>query len=269
MPFPSWPSTATVLACYYANVPIRKSTGFVVIPAIDLRGGRVVRLQEGDFDREQVFADDPVAVAAGFAAAGAEWVHVVDLDGARSGERRQAAAIGAVREALSSPTTNLEVGGGIRSEAAVDETLASGADRVVLATAALADSGLVARTIERHGSERIAIALDVRDGLAVGDGWVRGAAGQPVERAIETFDAAGVGTFVVTAIDRDGLLGGPDLRLLERVLRLTGAAVIASGGIATIDDLKAVRAIGCSAAIVGRAIYDGRIDLAEALAALG
>ena len=227
-----------------------------------------MRLQEGDFDREQVFADDPAAVAAGFAAAGAEWVHVVDLDGARSGERRQATAIGAVWEALR-PETRLQVGGGIRSEAAVDETLAAGADRVVLGTVVLEDPALVSRTIERHGSERIAIAIDVRDGLAVGDGWVRRTAGQPVERAIETFDAAAVGTFVVTAIDRDGLLGGPDLRLLERVLRLTGAAVIASGGIATIDDLRSVRAIGCSAAIVGRAIYDGRIDLAEALAALG
>jgi phosphoribosylformimino-5-aminoimidazole carboxamide ribotide isomerase len=249
-------------------VAIRKSAAFTVIPAIDLRGGRVVRLQEGDFDREQVFADDPVAVAAGFAASGAAWVHVVDLDGARSGERRQAAAIGAVRQALS-PDTRLQIGGGIRSEAAVDETLASGADRVVLGTAALADPALVRRSIERHGSESIAIALDVRDGLAVGDGWVRGAAGTPVEQAIETFDAAGVATLVVTGIDRDGLLGGPDLRLLERVLRVTGAAVIASGGIATIDDLKAVRAIGCCAAIVGRAIYDGRIDLAEALATFG
>ena len=246
---------------------IRKSTAFSVIPAIDLRGGHVVRLQEGDFDRVRVYADDPAAVAGRFGTAGADWVHVVDLDGARTGERRQTAAVAAVREALPR-STRLQVGGGIRSAAAVNETLDAGADRVVLGTVALRDPDLVRQVIQLQGSDRIAIALDVRDGLAVGDGWVPGAAGQEVERAIATLEATGVGTFIVTAIDRDGLLGGPDLRLLERLLGLTGAAVIASGGIATIADLTAVRAIGCSAAIVGRAIYDGRIDLVEALAAL-
>ena len=247
---------------------IRKQAGaFAVVPAIDLRGGRVVRLQQGDFDCERVYADDPTTVAAGFAAAGAAWVHVVDLEGARSGERRQAAVIAAVRAALPR-STHLQVGGGIRSESAVDETLAAGADRIVLGTAAIADPDLVRRVIERHGPDRVAVALDVREGLAVGDGWVPGAAGRPVEEALADFDSAGVATFVVTAIDRDGLLGGPDLTLLERVLGLTGAAVIASGGISSIGDLTAVREIGCRGAIVGRAIYDGRIDLAEALAAL-
>jgi phosphoribosylformimino-5-aminoimidazole carboxamide ribotide isomerase len=245
----------------------RRSSSFCVIPAIDLRAGRVVRLTEGDFDREQIYADDPAAVAAAFGAAGAEWVHVVDLDGARAGERRQTDAIRLIRDALS-PTIHLEVGGGIRSEEALVETLAAGADRVVLGTAAVERPDLVVRLVERHGADRVAVALDVRDGLAVGHGWVPGAAGQPVEDAIVTLGAAGVRTFVVTAIDRDGLLGGPDLGLLEHLLGLTDAAVIASGGIATIADLEATRRIGCSGAIVGRALYDGRIDLAEALAAL-
>jgi phosphoribosylformimino-5-aminoimidazole carboxamide ribotide isomerase len=246
-------------------VSLRKWAGFTVIPAIDLRAGRVVRLTKGDFDREQVYAEDPAVVASAFVAAGAEWVHVVDLDGARAGERRQADVIRRIREALA-PTTLLQVGGGIRSEGAFDETLAAGADRVVLGTIALEDTGLVRRLVERHGSDRVAVALDVRDGLAVGQGWVPGAAGQPVEDVIVTLVAAGVRTFVVTAIDRDGLLGGPDLGLIERLLGLTDAAVIASGGIATIDELEATRGIGCSGAIVGRALYDGRIDLAEALA---
>jgi len=248
-------------------VAARKPAEFAVIPSIDLRGGRVVRLREGDFDREQVYGDAPADVAVGFVAAGASWVHVVDLDGARAGERRQSEAIGAIREALR-PAVRLQVGGGIRSAADVADTLATGADRVVLGTAAVEDSNLVTEVIERHGRDRIAIAVDVRDGQAVGRGWVRGAPGQPVERMIETLERIGVATFVVTAIDRDGLLGGPDLALLERLVDLSEADVIASGGIATIDDLKATRAIGCKGAIVGRALYDGRIDLAEALAAV-
>jgi phosphoribosylformimino-5-aminoimidazole carboxamide ribotide isomerase len=248
-------------------VSLRKPSAFWVIPAIDLRGGHVVRLQEGDFDREQVYADVPADVAAAFAAAGAEWIHVVDLDGARAGERRQSAAIGAIRESLAR-TARLQVGGGIRTEDGIAEILAAGADRVVLGTAAIEDPALVERAVGRHGSDRIAVALDVRDGLAVGHGWVRGALGQPVDAAIATLGSAGIRMFVVTAIDRDGLLGGPDLVLLDRMVGLTDADVIASGGIATIDDLFALRAIGCSGAIVGRALYDGRIDLAEALAAV-
>jgi phosphoribosylformimino-5-aminoimidazole carboxamide ribotide isomerase len=247
-------------------VTARKPAEFTVIPAIDLRGGRVVRLQEGDFDREQVYGDSPPDAAVAFAAAGASWIHVVDLDGARAGERRQSEAIGAIRNALPL-AVRLQVGGGIRSKDAVDATLAAGADRVVLGTAAVEDPELVEIAIERHGSDRIAVALDVRDGLAVGHGWVRGAPGQPVERTIANLEGTGIATFVVTAIDRDGLLGGPDLTLLERLLDLTGADVIASGGIATIEDLRAAQAIGCRGAIVGRALYDGRIDLAEALAA--
>jgi phosphoribosylformimino-5-aminoimidazole carboxamide ribotide isomerase len=247
-------------------VTIRKSSPFSVIPSIDLRAGRVVRLSQGDFDREQIYAEDPAVVAAAFGRAGAGWVHVVDLDGARAGERRQTAAIRAVREALPW-TTRLQVGGGIRSRIGIAETLAAGADRVVLGTAALEDPGLVRAGVEEHGGDRIAVAIDVRGGLVIGHGWVRGAAGRPVEDAMEALATAGVRTFIATAIDRDGLLGGPDLALLERLLGLTDAAVIASGGITTIDDLVATRAIGCSGAIVGRAMYDGRIDLAEALAA--
>jgi len=247
-------------------VVARKLQPFAVIPAIDLRGGRVVRLQEGDFDREQVYGDSPPDIAVEFAAAGATWIHVVDLDGARAGERRQSEAIGAIRAAVPR-AVRLQVGGGIRSAHAIADTLTAGADRVVLGTAAVEEPALVKDAIERHGSDRIAVALDIRNGLAVGRGWARGAPGHPVDAAIASLDGMGVRTLFVTAIDRDGLLGGPDLALLERVLDLTEADVIASGGIATIDDLRAARAIGCGGAIVGRALYDGRIDLAEALAA--
>jgi phosphoribosylformimino-5-aminoimidazole carboxamide ribotide isomerase len=241
---------------------------FHVIPAIDLRGGRVVRLQEGDFDRERIYSDDPSAVAADFARAGAAWIHVVDLDGARDGERRQTAVMAAIRSSLPQGV-RLQVGGGIRSAEALAEALADGADRVVLGTSALEDPDLVGRAIERHGADRIAVALDVRDGTAVGHGWVAGGSQAAVVDVLSELDERGVRLLVVTAIDRDGMLGGPDLGLLESVIGGTFAEVIASGGIATIDDLRATKAVGCRGAIVGRAIYDGRIDLEEALAAVG
>jgi phosphoribosylformimino-5-aminoimidazole carboxamide ribotide isomerase len=243
---------------------------FDLLPAIDLRGGRVVRLEQGAFDRERTYGDDPVAVARRFAADGARWIHLVDLDGARTGARTDDRLLEAIVHAAgkAGQGTRIEAAGGIRDEAAVERILAAGATRVVLGTSALRDPDLVATLIERHGPATIAVALDVRDGHALGDGWVDDADGPRVDDAIERLAEAGVGTFVVTAIARDGLLGGPDLDLLGRVLASTRAAVIASGGIATIADLVAVRDLGCAGAIVGRALYEGRFTLPEALAAV-
>ena len=244
----------------------QSASTFAILPAIDLRAGRVVRLRQGDFAREQVYADDPVAVAVGFAAAGADWIHVVDLDGARAGERRQTATIAALVAALADQGTDLQVAGGVRTATAIADVLAAGAARVVLGSVAIRDPEVVGVAIQTPGPARIAVALDVRDGLAVGDGWVAGAAGAPVEEMLARLDTLGAATLVVTAIDRDGLLGGPDLSLLARVIDRTRAAVIASGGIRSLADLDAVREIGCSGAIVGRAIYDGGLDLRAAIA---
>ncbi len=258
-------------------MPASDASTFTVLPAIDLRGGHVVRLRQGDFAREAVYGDDPVGVACGFAAAGARWIHVVDLDGARAGERRQAAVVARIVPALESrvqdgangrETPRVQVAGGIRTAAAVADALAGGASRVVLGTAALADPEFAAAAVRRHGSRRIAVALDVRDDHAVGDGWVEGGPAVPMADALAAITAAGVTTIIVTAIERDGLLGGPDLALLERCVRSTTSAVVASGGIRSVADLEAVRRIGCAGAIVGRAIYDGRLDFAAALAAL-
>jgi phosphoribosylformimino-5-aminoimidazole carboxamide ribonucleotide (ProFAR) isomerase len=160
----------------------------------------------------------------------------------------------------------IEVAGGLRDEAAVAAVLESGAARVVVGTAALRDPGFAGRLISAHGFERIAASIDVRDGRAVGHGWVRDAAGVGATEAIERLADAGVITFEVTAINRDGLLGGPDLDLYERLVGLSRGSVVASGGIASIDDLLAVRALGCAGAIVGRAIYEGRLEPAEAIA---
>jgi phosphoribosylformimino-5-aminoimidazole carboxamide ribotide isomerase len=246
------------------------SDDFELLPAIDLRGGRVVRLEQGSFDRETVFADDPTAVATEFRRAGAGWLHVVDLDGARTGRRVHDDVIREIVEAVSNGAApvSVEVAGGLRDRASVDAAFAAGARRVVLGTAALNDAGLVADLAARHGSDRIAVALDVRDEHAVGDGWVPGAAGVPVPDVLDRLREAGVGTFVVTSIARDGLLGGPDLALLATTIAAAdGGRIIASGGIATIDDVRAVRALGCAGAIVGRALYDGRISLADAIVA--
>lgn len=245
----------------------RRSSTFAILPAIDLRDGKVVRLRRGDFDRAQVYADDPIAVARGFVDARASWIHVVDLDGARAGERRQTATIARIAAALPLDGPRLQVAGGLRSVDAIAAVLALGVVRVVIGTAALRDRRVVAEAIADHGEARIAVALDVRDGQAVGDGWVPGAPGVRVEQALDLLLSAGVTTFAVTSIERDGLLGGPDLELLASCVRSAGAAaaVLASGGIRSLADLEAVRRIGCAGAIVGRAIYDGSLDLTAAI----
>ena len=241
----------------------------MILPAIDLRDGKVVRLRQGDFAREQVYAEDPLAVAASFAAAGAEWIHVVDLDGARAGERRQASTVAQIVAAFEADGPRFQVAGGMRTSEDIANVLGTGVDRVVIGTAALGDPAFVGAAIARHGPERIVVALDVREGLAIGEGWVPGATGVPVANALAPLGGVGVATFVVTAIERDGLLGGPDLALLDACLNLTGAAVLASGGIRSIADLEAVRRLGCAGAIVGRAIYDGGLDLEAAITAMG
>jgi phosphoribosylformimino-5-aminoimidazole carboxamide ribotide isomerase len=240
---------------------------FEILPAIDLRGGRVVRLRQGDFDLETAFSDDPAEVARTFAAAGARWIHVVDLDGARSGVPAHRTAIAAI-VAAAGERVRVEVAGGLRDEASVAAALASGATRAIVGTAALEDPEFARRLVAAHGIERIGAAIDVRDGVAVGHGWRPGAGDVDPGGAIRRLADAGVSTFEVTAIERDGLLEGPDVALYERLVRLDRGSIIASGGIARLDDLAAVRDLGCGGAIVGRALYEGRLDLREALSAL-
>ena len=240
------------------------TSDFEILPAIDLRGGRVVRLEQGDFERETVFSDDPVAIAQDFVERGARCLHVVDLDGARTGRPAQADVIAQIVAAVGERAW-VEIAGGLRDQVAVSLALASGASRAVVATAALADPAFAERMIATHGAERIVVALDIRDGLAVGAGWREGAPGRRAEDALAVLADRGVSTFEVTAIDRDGLLGGPDLALLGRLVDIGRVAIIASGGIASIDDVIATRAIGCQGAIVGRALYDGTLDIGSVL----
>jgi phosphoribosylformimino-5-aminoimidazole carboxamide ribotide isomerase len=240
---------------------------FEILPAIDLRGGRVVRLVEGDFGRETAFGDDPVGIGESFAAAGARTLHVVDLDGAREGRPVQLRLVHALLRALEGRVA-AEVAGGLRTVADVTDALDAGAVRAVIGTSALRDTQFVANLVSMHGSDRIVVALDVRNGQAVGEGWRDGAPGSKVDEALQRLADAGVKTFEVTAIERDGRLEGPDLSVLERLVALRRAAVIASGGIRSIDDLRATRDIGCAGAIVGRALYEGILDLAGAMSEL-
>lgn len=244
---------------------MQAATGFEILPAIDLRGGRVVRLRQGDFARETIYGAEPAALAAGFAAAGARWLHVVDLDGARAGKPTHGPAVAAIVLAAGE-RVRVEVAGGLRDDLAVAGALAAGAARAVVGTAALHDPAWVGRLIAANGAARIAVAIDVRDGLAVGHGWAPDAPGIDAADAIRGLADVGVLTFEVTAIERDGLLAGPDLALYERLVRLGSGSIVASGGIATLDDVRAVRGIGCSGAIVGRAVHEGQLDLAAALA---
>jgi phosphoribosylformimino-5-aminoimidazole carboxamide ribotide isomerase len=245
--------------------PAGDASAFELLPAIDLRGGRVVRLVEGDFARETAYSDDPVGVARQFAGGGASWIHVVDLDGAKAGEPAQAATIRAIVEAVEG-RARCQVAGGLRSEAAVAAALEAGAARVVVGTAAIRDPAFAGRLVARHGPHRIVAALDVRDGLALGEGWRPGAPGMRPADAVAALSDEGVATFAVTAIERDGRLEGPDLDLLASLIALDRGRVIASGGIGSLDDLRRVRAVGCTGAIVGTALYEGKLDLAGAIA---
>jgi phosphoribosylformimino-5-aminoimidazole carboxamide ribotide isomerase len=253
-----------VLKRYHGAADV--TSPFEILPAIDLRGGRVVRLEQGDFERSTSFSDDPVAVARGFVDGGARWLHIVDLDGARTGEPAHTAVIRDLVDAVGDRAA-VEVAGGLRTEVSVAAALAAGAARAVVGTAALRDPAFAGRLVAAHGSQRIAAALDVRDGVALGEGWRTGGAGVHAEDALVALADQGITTFEATAIERDGLLGGPDLELLANLVRLGRGTVIASGGVSSVGDIRAVRALGCTGAILGRALYEGRIDLDSAMGA--
>ena len=241
-----------------------KATAFEIVPAIDLRGGAVVRLEQGDFGRETVFATDPIAVARQFAKEGATWIHVVDLDAARSGVPTHAGVVSAIATAVGEGS-RVEAAGGLRTTEAVAAALDAGAARAVVGTAAIRDAGFARQLIEAHGAARIAVAIDIRGDRALGDGWSSSDPGVDAESTIHRLSEAGVETFEVTAIERDGLLSGPNLGLYERLVRLARGSIVASGGIATLDDITALREVGCTGAIIGRALYDGRFSVRDAV----
>jgi phosphoribosylformimino-5-aminoimidazole carboxamide ribotide isomerase len=236
---------------------------FEVIPAIDIRGRAVVRLRRGRFDRQTTYDWDATCAARAFAADGARWIHVVDLDGARSGEPTLGPQLPRIVEAARPAAVQL--GGGLRTVGAVEAALAGGVMRAVVGTRAIAEPAFAADLVRRFGPDRIIAALDIRDGRAVGEAWSSGAPARDAGEALGALSVAGIHHFAVTAIERDGLLRGPDLRLLGSLVELGIGEIVASGGIASLEDLDAVREAGCAAAIVGRAVHEGRLDLRAAI----
>lgn len=234
-----------------------------VYPAIDLMAERAVRLRQGDPARRTVVGDDPVAVARRWEREGAAWLHVVDLDGAMQGAPRQLDLVGRMCRAVTIP---VQVGGGLRTLDDLRAVFDAGAARAVIGTAAF--SGDLAAGAATWFGDRVAVALDARDGMIVIEGWRRTSA-VPVLDAARSLVEAGVVRFIYTDVTRDGMLDGPNLDGLRRLVAAAGVPVIASGGITTADDVRAVLAAGAEGVIIGRALYDGRLSLVEALAAAG
>lgn len=232
----------------------------LVIPAIDLRDGRAVRLMQGDYARETVYGDDPVEVARRWSEAGADMVHVVDLDGARSGLSEQLDLVRSIAGVMP-----VEVGGGLRTEADVAQALRAGARRVVVGTAAL-DLDLVTALVVEYG-DRLVVALDTRSGVVATEGWTRDSERTLIELAEQLLEI-GVQRFLHTDVERDGTLTEPNFDSLRRLIGL-GAPVIASGGVSSLEDIERLRDLGTEAVIVGRALYEGTFTLPEAIARVG
>ena len=236
----------------------------IVYPAIDLRGGRCVRLTQGDFARETVYGDDPVTMARRWEALGAPWLHVVDLDGARAGQPLQASLVAAICAAVRIP---VQVGGGLRTAAAVELVLEAGAARAVLGTVAVRDPALCT-ALCRAFPGRVAVGIDARDGLVRVAGWFEGEAVEAPTLARAAAER-GAACVIYTDIGRDGMQDGPDLEGTRAVARAAGIPVIASGGVGALEHLRAVAALepdGVGGVIVGRALYSGAVTLGDALA---
>jgi phosphoribosylformimino-5-aminoimidazole carboxamide ribotide isomerase len=230
-------------------------------PAIDLRAGKVVRLLQGDYDQQTTYGDDPVATAISFAEAGATWIHVVDLDAARSGSPENRPVVAAIARALAG-IARIQTGGGVRSLADADALASAGVARVVMGSAAVREPTLVAEVAARIA---VAVGLDHRGGELAVHGWTEGS-GVRLDEALHWFPSASA--FVITDIGRDGMLEGPDIDGLSAAAAATSVPVIASGGVATIDDVLALaRVPGIAGIITGKAVYEGRFTVAEGVAA--
>ncbi len=242
--------------------------GLTLYPAIDLKGGQVVRLKRGDMAQATVYSGEPAAQARKFAATGFTWLHVVDLDGAFAGRPANAAAVEAILAAV--PGLPVQLGGGIRSMTTVEAWLARGVERVILGSAALKDPDFARAACRAHPG-RVAVGIDARKGLVAVEGWAE-VSTMPAEDLARRFEDAGAAAIIYTDIDRDGMLGGVNLEATLALARAISLPVIASGGVASLDDLAALAAVaaeGIEGVIIGRALYDGRIDPAKALALAG
>jgi len=238
----------------------------ILYPAIDIRGGRAVRLLQGDYERETAYDADPVDAAMRWAGEGAQFLHVVDLDGAKAGGPQNLDVVQRIAAAVACP---IQVGGGLRGSVAIDAALEAGAERVVIGTAALRDPEFLGTAIDAHG-DRIVVSVDARDGRVALEGWTE-EGGEGVVEAVRALSDRGVARFLCTAIEVDGTMEGPALGELRAIAASTDAQVIASGGVGKLADLEALAreaAPNVEGVVVGRALYEQRFSVAEATAAL-
>jgi phosphoribosylformimino-5-aminoimidazole carboxamide ribotide isomerase len=238
-----------------------------LIPAIDLKGGKCVRLRQGRDDATTVYSGDPEAVAREWVRQGARDLHIVNLDGAFG---RESENLDILRRIAESTTAAVQFGGGLRTREAAIEALSAGADKIVLGTAAVEDPGLVEGLLDSYGAARVIIALDARKGKVVSRGWVE-ETGEPVLAMAQRMKRLGVREILYTDTSRDGMMEGPDIDTLNELLHV-GIGVIASGGIGSMDDLRALKDLhdpGLAGVIIGKALYEGRIDLQSAVKELG
>lgn len=236
----------------------------IVYPAIDLRGGRCVRLQQGDAEAETVFADDPTEAAHRWAAEGAEWLHVVNLDGALG--ESGAANLAALERILEAADLPIQFGGGLRSLEDIERLLGMGVARVILGTVAVRSPEIVRRAVDTHGAERIVVGIDARDGLVTIHGWTDTSEVQAIALARQMGEM-GVERVVYTDVKRDGMLTGVNVAATVELARASGLRVIASGGVSSLDDIRALKAHeeeGIEGVIIGMALYRGQVDLARA-----
>ncbi len=235
-----------------------------VIPAIDLIDGKCVRLIQGQYDRKMTYGDDPVKQAKDFLAAGAEWLHIVDLDGARLGRPVNVNSVKAIAEL---GKLRIEIGGGIRSESAVKRLLAIGAERIIIGTRAVSNFKWFSRIAEKFGG-KIVLGLDARGSNVATHGWTQDSPQQLLDFAVQAAELS-LAAIIYTDITKDGMMTGPNLERTKALVEVVNVPVIASGGISTIDDIKKLAASGVAGVIVGRALYEGTLNLAEAIAAAG
>lgn len=228
-----------------------------IYPAIDIRNGKAVRLKMGNYDDMTVYGDDPVKIALDFKALGAQYIHVVDLDAARVGESENSKVIGRIAIETGLP---VQTGGGIRSLENIETKLNAGVARVIIGTRAVQEPEFVGKAIERFGADKIVVGLDAKNGMAAVHGWEVESDKTVIDLA-EQFRDMGVQTIVYTDISRDGMLSGPDVMTTEKLVDITGLDIIASGGVGSSFDLERLEEIGVEGVIIGKAYYEGKVDL--------
>lgn len=237
----------------------------IIYPAIDLKDGQCVRLVQGRASDKTVYSDNPASMARAFQELGADWLHIVDLDGAFSGKPGNLQAIEAI---ASSVQINFQVGGGLRKLEDVERILKLGAQRVIIGSRAVSSPDFIKMLLDKFGSEQIVLGLDAKDGMVAVEGWVATSDFKAVEFGLQ-MKYLGIKRVIFTDISRDGVLKGPNLASIEEMARLTGLEIIASGGVSSLEnirDLKAMEELGVSGAIIGKALYDGVLSLSDALA---